>query len=132
MKVSACTQVFSHTVGNLMKRIVKWDISHENKLDRSSEDTADLILFLDTLFVSLNSSSAVAPKSKPLKGGVTNTSQHVDFWRTYMAHTKQHEEFKECRQYKKSQLTVPGILTFLVKESLSILFYVIPRHWAQV
>ncbi|KAJ8911831.1 hypothetical protein NQ315_012561 [Exocentrus adspersus] len=43
-------------------------------------DTANLILFLDKLFDSLNSSRKTGPPGKPLKGGVQNDSVHIQFW----------------------------------------------------
>ncbi|KAJ8943123.1 hypothetical protein NQ318_017319 [Aromia moschata] len=80
MKVSACTQVFSNTVGSLMKRISKWNIEHGRKLSPEAEDRAELILFLDKLFDSLNGMNRIAPSSKPLKGAVTKHSAHEAFW----------------------------------------------------
>ncbi|KAJ8972523.1 hypothetical protein NQ317_003069, partial [Molorchus minor] len=55
------------------------DIQDRNKLEAEAADTADLILFLDSLFDCLNSSSKVAPKSKLLKGGITENSPHEEF-----------------------------------------------------
>ncbi|XP_044746596.1 uncharacterized protein LOC123308113 [Coccinella septempunctata] len=80
MKVSCCTQVFSYQVGSLMKRIALWNIEDENRLTPKSVDTAELILFMDKMFDSLNSSCRMAPASKPLKGGVSRGSPHQDFW----------------------------------------------------
>ncbi|KAJ8976852.1 hypothetical protein NQ317_012976 [Molorchus minor] len=82
MKVSACTQVFSNTVGSLMKRISKWNLDHDRRLSTEAEDTAELILFLDKLFDSLNAINRIAPSSKPLKGAVTENSPHEEFWRS--------------------------------------------------
>ncbi|KAJ8914841.1 hypothetical protein NQ315_014854, partial [Exocentrus adspersus] len=81
MKVSLCMQVFSHQVVALMLRISKWAVNDRLGLDTSAEDTAQLILFLDQLFDSLNGNVKVGPISKPVKGGVTLTSGHEEFWR---------------------------------------------------
>lgn len=56
------------------------DIDDENRLPASAVDSADLILFLDQLFDSLNSINRLAPRGKPLKGGVRKDSPHVVFW----------------------------------------------------
>nr|CAI5844239.1 unnamed protein product [Callosobruchus analis] len=45
MKVKICTQVFSHSVGSLIKRIAQWDIKNNNKLPSEAADIADLLLF---------------------------------------------------------------------------------------
>ncbi|KAJ8913343.1 hypothetical protein NQ315_008733 [Exocentrus adspersus] len=80
MKVSSCTQVFSHNVGALMLRISKWAVNDRLGLDESAGDTAELILFLDQLFDSINANTKNAPLSKPLKGGVMLDTPHEQFW----------------------------------------------------
>uniref|UniRef100_A0A1Y1KN14 THAP-type domain-containing protein n=1 Tax=Photinus pyralis TaxID=7054 RepID=A0A1Y1KN14_PHOPY len=80
MKVSSCTQVFSHRVGSLMKRISRWDTRDEPNLPVSASETAEFILFADKLFDSLNGTTCKAPVGKPLKGGVSASSGHVEFW----------------------------------------------------
>lgn len=52
----------------------------EVNLDPGAIDTSKLILFLDSLFDSLNSSHKSAPPGKPLKGGVTKESSHISYW----------------------------------------------------
>lgn len=80
MKVSYCTQVFSHSVGALLKRISQWDTKDSNNLESEASQTGDLILFLDQLFDSLNGQSKTAPPTKPLKASVTKNSNHQQFW----------------------------------------------------
>ncbi|KAJ8910063.1 hypothetical protein NQ315_013318 [Exocentrus adspersus] len=80
MKVKNCTQVFSHTVGSLMKRIAKWNIEDNYSLPLEAMDTADFILFVDQLFDSLNLSRKSKPQAKPLKWAVTRQSDHKKFW----------------------------------------------------
>ncbi|RZC40252.1 uncharacterized protein BDFB_011654, partial [Asbolus verrucosus] len=75
MKVSVTTQVFSHSVGELNK-YTKTDYD----LPLAAEDTADFILFIDELFDSLNCNTKTAPDGKPLRGGVSLTSGHEEFW----------------------------------------------------
>lgn len=49
-------------------------------IDKEAEDTGTLILFLDKLFDSLNSSKRFGPPGKPLKNAVTANSNHFKFW----------------------------------------------------
>ncbi|KAJ8912351.1 hypothetical protein NQ315_014718, partial [Exocentrus adspersus] len=81
MKVSTCMQLFSNQVGSLMKRIAMWDMPDRTGLHVSATDTAELILFLYALFDSLNSNSKVAPSTKPLKEGITENSEHENYWK---------------------------------------------------
>nr|CAI5819814.1 unnamed protein product [Callosobruchus analis] len=82
MKVTICTQVFSHSVGSLMNRIAQWDIKDNNKLPSEAADTADLLLFMDKLFDSLNVLRISKPQAKPLKCAVIRKSPHKEFWQT--------------------------------------------------
>ncbi|KAJ8914263.1 hypothetical protein NQ315_003628, partial [Exocentrus adspersus] len=54
MKVKNCTQVFSHTEGVILHHVAEWDTGDRYNLPTESKYTADLILFLDKLFDSLN------------------------------------------------------------------------------
>ncbi|XP_074033220.1 transposable element P transposase [Leptinotarsa decemlineata] len=81
MKVKTCTQVFSYTIGSLMKRIAHWDIKDNHSLPAEAEHTADLILFLDELFDSLNVSRKSKPEAKRLKCALTSNSGHSKFWK---------------------------------------------------
>ncbi|KAK4875476.1 hypothetical protein RN001_011898 [Aquatica leii] len=58
-----------HQVDSLMKRTATWDINCPHKLDKEATDTADIILFMDSLFNGLNRNISKAPLTKPLKGG---------------------------------------------------------------
>ncbi|KAJ8969852.1 hypothetical protein NQ317_012860 [Molorchus minor] len=78
-----------------MQRIAKWNIQDRNKLEAEAADTADLILFLDSLFDCLNSSSKVAPKSKLLKGGITENSPHEEFLKKSFRRSSLHEVFAQ-------------------------------------
>nr|CAI5858804.1 unnamed protein product [Callosobruchus analis] len=82
MKVKICTQVFSHPVGSLIKRIAQWDIKDNNKLRSEAADTADLLLFMDKLFDSLNVLRISKPQAKPFKCVVTRKSPHEEYWQT--------------------------------------------------
>ncbi|XP_015840038.1 transposable element P transposase [Tribolium castaneum] len=81
MKVSTMAQVFSHTVGSLIKRLSKWDTKTAYNVDAEGVHTGDFILFIDELFDSLNSNNAHAPSNKPLKSGFRRNSPHEEFWR---------------------------------------------------
>ncbi|KAF2886290.1 hypothetical protein ILUMI_19885 [Ignelater luminosus] len=48
--------------------------------DADGIHTANLTLFLDKLFDSVNSSRKTAPRGKPLKSGVQHGSIHFQFW----------------------------------------------------
>ncbi|KAK5647951.1 hypothetical protein RI129_002843 [Pyrocoelia pectoralis] len=78
MKVSYATQVFSHQ----MSRISKSGIiqSNEYSLDPAASDTAELLLFMDTPFDSLNGHNVKCESSKPLKGGVREDTGHQQYW----------------------------------------------------
>ncbi|KAJ8935620.1 hypothetical protein NQ318_006463 [Aromia moschata] len=139
MKVSACTQVFSNTVGSLMKRISKWNIDHGRKLSPEAEDTAELILFLDKLFDSLNGMNRIAPSSKPLKGAVTKHSAHEAFWIEAI------KVIETMRYYcnKKQRFIKPPSLSNLIKTLRGFIYlqkkllfgntleYILPRKFNQ-
>ncbi|KAB0800837.1 hypothetical protein PPYR_06576 [Photinus pyralis] len=80
MKVSYCTQVFSYTVGSLMMRLSKWDTNDEFNLGSEVRDKADLILFLDQLFDSLNNQALRQHPGKVYRSCVTINSPHSAFW----------------------------------------------------
>nr|CAI5817708.1 unnamed protein product [Callosobruchus analis] len=82
MKVKMCTQVFSHAVGSLIKRIAQWDIKDNNTLPFEAADPADLLLFMDKLFDALNVLRISKPQAKPLKYAVTRKSHNEEFWQT--------------------------------------------------
>lgn len=49
-------------------------------LDAGAEDTADMLLFMDQLFDSVNGSSVVCSEGKKLRCAVTSSSKHEEFW----------------------------------------------------
>lgn len=69
-------------------------------------DTAELLLFLDKLFDSLNVNSKVAPSTKPLKGGVTRDSPHEEHWRAAINVLQSMSYFNKD---KKKLVKVPSI-----------------------
>lgn len=76
--------------------------------------TAELILFLDKLFDSLNSSRKTGPPGKPLKAGVAANSEHITYW--YEA-IKVLESMKYYCPRTKKFMVVPSIknLIFTIK-----------------
>jgi hypothetical protein len=58
------------------------DTKTEYNLPEEAEHTADFILFMDELFDSLNGNTKLAPQGKPLKGGMSQNSEHETFWRS--------------------------------------------------
>ncbi|KAJ8909813.1 hypothetical protein NQ315_014198 [Exocentrus adspersus] len=108
MKVKCCTQVFSRQVGVTMKKILTW--KSQVNLDPGAIDTSTLILFLDTLFDSLNSSQKSGPPGKPLKASVTSESDHITFWYKCI------KVFKGMRFYAHKQkkfVSVPTLKNFI-------------------
>lgn len=75
--------------------------------------TANLILFLDKLFDSLNSSRKTGPPGKPLKGAVTTTSDHISFW------------YKAIEIIETMKFWDPVKRTFVVVPSLKNLIFTI-------
>ncbi|XP_050497704.1 uncharacterized protein LOC126878851 isoform X2 [Diabrotica virgifera virgifera] len=115
MKVKNCTQVFSHQVGSLMVKLVEWKA--EVNLCSEVADTGRLILFLDELFDSLNSNQKTAPVSKPLKGGVTLTSNHDQFWKRSLTllnkmkfFDRKKQKFVSVPSLKNLNFTIRGFL----------------------
>ncbi|XP_050515515.1 uncharacterized protein LOC126890548 [Diabrotica virgifera virgifera] len=115
MKVKNCMQVFSHQVGSLMVKLVEWKA--EVNLCSEVADTGRIILFLDELFDSLNSNQKTAPVSKPLKGGVTLTSNHDQFWKRSLTvlnkmkfFDRKKQKFVSVPSLKNLNFTIRGFL----------------------
>lgn len=73
MKVSVATQVFSETYGTTMLKFVDSQL-----LTKDYSDTAEVLLFFNDLFDSINGSSEYDDDN--LKGPVTENSMHFAFW----------------------------------------------------
>lgn len=73
MKVSIATQVFSETCGSVMLQCVE-----EGTLPQHCTSTAELLLFMNDLFDSINGSRDHPADS--LKSAVTRKSNHFEFW----------------------------------------------------
>lgn len=73
MKVCVATQVFSQSCGRVMLRAVK-----KKKLHRKANGTAQVLLFFNDLFDSLNGGGSVQPGS--LKGSIDEHSIHFAYW----------------------------------------------------
>ncbi|XP_045463307.1 uncharacterized protein LOC123672980 [Harmonia axyridis] len=110
MKVKLCTQVFSNTVGSLMKRISEWDIKYKCSLPSEAADTAELILFLDKLFDSLNVSKIRNTQGKFLKEPITTKSEHEIFWKKSI---KIFENMYFYDEKKQKNVVVPTIKNFI-------------------
>lgn len=86
MKVSACTQVFSHSMSVAiltMTRMTEGFTTADDRvlrMDTTAIGTAELLEFLDTLFDSLNGSRLEAVDGKAYRCAVNDTSPHLDFW----------------------------------------------------
>ncbi len=73
MKVNVATQIFSQTVGNMMLKY-----GHEKDLPKNLSDTAEILLFFNDVFDSINGSFLSGDNE--LKGPVTENSLHFVFW----------------------------------------------------
>ncbi|KAB0793229.1 hypothetical protein PPYR_12849 [Photinus pyralis] len=89
MKVKHCAQVFSFTVAVAIRNKAKYsqklsDPNHPEYLDPAAHDTADLLLFFDELFDSVNGHTLYSPIKK-LRCVVSNKSHHMRFWQDAIA-----------------------------------------------
>ncbi|CAK1593758.1 unnamed protein product, partial [Parnassius mnemosyne] len=75
MRVKHCTQVFSQSVGVGLACMAEL-----GALDKSSYETADLLLFFDDLFDSVNGSFSEIIGGKKYRAAVTPTSPHHNLW----------------------------------------------------
>jgi hypothetical protein len=86
MKIKNCTQVFSHTVGTAMHVAarVSTELSAVSTfyIHPKATETADLLLFFDKLFNSVNGSFKHLSPGKELRTVVTQKSKHVFFWKS--------------------------------------------------
>lgn len=73
MRVSVATQIFSQTCGSMMLKYADNGI-----LPKKYSDTAEILLFFNDLFDSMNGSCEY--DSDHLKGPVTEGSVHIPFW----------------------------------------------------
>lgn len=74
MKVSIATQIFSETFGTLMMKY-----ADNGTVPRNYSDTAEIMLFFNDLFDSINGSCQYED-DEDLKGPVTENSIHFAFW----------------------------------------------------
>ncbi|CAK1588706.1 unnamed protein product [Parnassius mnemosyne] len=75
MKVKFASQIFSRTVASNMGYL-----ADKNILPTESKDTADLLIFMDNIFDSVNGSNLKNKYAKPLLGPVTPNSVHHKTW----------------------------------------------------
>lgn len=78
MRVSVATQVFSATCGNMLLKY-----SNDTDLPLSYDDTAEVLLFFNDVFDSINGSCLYGDNE--LKGPVTEKSVHFAFWNYALA-----------------------------------------------
>ncbi|KAJ8720566.1 hypothetical protein PYW08_006031 [Mythimna loreyi] len=75
MRVKHCTQVFSQSVGVGLACLADMGV-----LDKESHETADLLMFFDNLFDSVNGSFSDIRHGKINRAAVTPTSPHRNLW----------------------------------------------------
>jgi len=85
MKVCLATQVFNQRVSSIMKLLSR-PMFQNNKL-KGSDGTADLLLFVDKTFDSLNASRSIPDVCKPLLGAILIESEnvHLNHWNQAIA-----------------------------------------------
>jgi hypothetical protein len=66
-------------------------INECNTLEKDASQTADFILFMDTLFDSLNGNNKTS--CKPLKCGVPSFLSSQEKFCAYSLHTKHHKDY---------------------------------------
>lgn len=96
-------------------------------LDAEATHTADLILFLDKLFDSLNSGQRTGPPGKPLKAAVSKNTEHFHYW--YQAIQILNSMKFYCPQ-KKRLVTVPSLknLIHTLKGFIYLLKNILLQH----
>lgn len=110
IKVKMATQVFSRTVATAMysRALVSKELptTSDFYLDPNASDTADVLLFFDKLFDSVNSNGIYSPPEKPLRSAVTENSAHVVFWQSAIP-ILESMHFKEIRSSK--EIRIPSL-----------------------
>lgn len=111
MKVSIATQVFSKTFGEVMM-----NCSERKMLPENFKDTADILLFFNDIFDSMN--GAGSSNNNTLKGSICENSIHFTFWE-YVLKTLSRMDFVDkttgkvnnrSTVLKKLQSTVRGYI----------------------
>ena len=76
MKVKYASQIFSQRVAvNLVG-----NLDTLNTFGIGAKDTAELLLFNDKLFDSVNGSTKYASNGKEFRCGINDSSRHIQFW----------------------------------------------------
>lgn len=84
MKVDKATQVFSESFGTVML-----NCSKKNLLPRDFSSTAQILLFFNDLFDSMNGFGS--PKEESLKGSIDQSSIHFVYWEYALSMLKEME-----------------------------------------
>ncbi|CAG2061725.1 unnamed protein product, partial [Timema podura] len=100
MKVSGAAQVLSHHAATSMRQIAERPSVGRPYMNPEATDTADLLLFFDELFDSVNGVLLVSRDGKPLRTALTQNSPHLPFWDRAMT-TLRSMEFREERTHSK-------------------------------
>ncbi|CAH1960952.1 unnamed protein product [Acanthoscelides obtectus] len=95
--IKKCQEIGLHVVATVCDQAS----ADRTGLESGAVDTAELILFFDKLFDSLNSNTKTAPSSKPLKGGLRKLLNMSD-----MDISHRNTKFNEVLQ-NKAFVTVP-------------------------
>ncbi|XP_063221714.1 transposable element P transposase isoform X2 [Bacillus rossius redtenbacheri] len=110
MKVSCCSQVFSQRLSATMRMACQWGKPGET-LDKDAVDTADLLLFMDRLFDSVNGTMLKPQPGKPLRSAVTSQSPHVEFWKEAVEVLS---TFRFVNEQTKKEETPPSVKNWIV------------------
>lgn len=82
MKVACASQVFSQRVAASMKCMSRFGgvAPNECTIDHEASQTAELLLFFDKLFDSVNGNDVRPQLGKELRSAISSKSQHILFW----------------------------------------------------
>ncbi|XP_074040845.1 uncharacterized protein [Leptinotarsa decemlineata] len=78
MKVKHAAQIFSQRLAATLRLVSQFDT--QRRCEGNVEDTAELLYFFDRLFDSVNGSTKLPDRGKCLRAGLTDESDHLDFW----------------------------------------------------
>lgn len=110
MKVSIAAQIFSNNVAAVMKRMAVEHTENTTKsLPKEAESTAELLLFMDKVFDSVNGSSVTPKHGKQLRCAVTKVSNHREFWIQAITVFNTMEFFND----KKNKIVPPSLKNWL-------------------
>ncbi|XP_030758398.1 uncharacterized protein LOC115884077 [Sitophilus oryzae] len=118
MKVSIAAQVFSQRVASLMRGLARLGPQH---MPPSGLETAELLLFMDKAFDSLNGGAIFNKSGKELQRAVSDTTKHEEFWKEAIEVFNSMEFFND----KRKRILPPSIKNWC--HTLKAFLYIWPK-----